>query len=75
MFRRDYLPRLRYRRVVAHLSGGQSIRGVLVGVYPDSLALAHGRYLSGNVEVPVDGETIVPRPQLLWVQALDPEDE
>lgn len=68
MFR--WIDRLRRQTVVVHMSNGQSIRGLLVGTYKDCLVLAHAAYLgSGGSVQPIDGEAVVPREQIVWMQA------
>lgn len=66
----SWINRLVKRSVVVHTSTGASIRGVLVGVYRDSLVLAHAIYLDQGGNVDVDGEAVVPRSNVSWIQTL-----
>lgn len=62
--------------VIVHTSGKESLRGVLVGVYKDCLVLAHAYYLhADSAPTEVDGEAIVPRAQVAWIQKLLPGGE
>lgn len=65
-----YIDRLQRRSVVLHLKDGQSLKGVLMAAYRDSLVLAHARYLAADGELPVDGEAVVPRDSVAWLQTL-----
>lgn len=57
--------------VVVHTTAKESLRGVLVGVYSDCLVIAHAYYLHADgTRTEVDGEAIVPRPQVAWIQKL-----
>jgi hypothetical protein len=74
MMRVRWIDRLTRATVVVHLTTGTSIRGVLLGAYRDSLVLGHATYLGTmdgeRVDAPIDGEAIVPREQVAWMQAL-----
>lgn len=57
--------------VIVHTTTKESLRGVLVGVYKDCLVLAHVYYLNtDSAPTEVDGEAIVPRSQVAWVQKM-----
>lgn len=57
--------------VVVHTTAKESIRGVLVGVYADCVVLAHAYYLNAeSAPTEIDGEAIVPRAQVAWIQKL-----
>jgi hypothetical protein len=60
-------------RVVCHLTDGQSLRGVLVAAHKDCVVLAHVEALADHVATPVDGEALVPRARLSWLQVLPAE--
>lgn len=58
--------------VVLHTRDGQSIRGVLIRAYSDCVVLHHAAFLSpGGGETQVDGEVILPRPNLSWLQVIN----
>lgn len=65
-----WLNRLVRETVVVHTTGGASLRGVLVGVYRDCLVLTHAKYLTSDTTEDVDGEAIIPRPMVAWMQRL-----
>lgn len=68
---RRYLEQVVRRTVVVQTKDAQSVRGVLVGAYRDALVVSHASYLlpDGNREA-IDGDVIVPRSNLAWVQVL-----
>lgn len=72
-----WLDRVTFKTVVVHTTTGSSLRGVLKGVYADCVVLTSARYLYAEGFQDVDGEAIVPRPQVAWIQVLTPggEDE
>lgn len=69
MFARPRLPRLVRASVVVHTRDGRSFAGVLIGVYPDSVALAHPRLLNDGTPVQLEGELLLPRENLAFLQA------
>lgn len=72
-----WLERITFKTVVVHTVNGSSLRGVLKGTYADCIVLTHARYLYADGYQDVDGEAIIPRPQVAWVQVMQPggEDE
>lgn len=75
MSRVRWIDQLKRRTVVVHTTNGTSLRGVLVGTYRDSLVLAHVAYLGDGGSQPVDGEVVVPRERVAWIQTLLEEAE
>lgn len=75
MFRKKYIDRMARESVVAHLTDDQSIRGVLVAVHRDCLVLAHASALHSGGSAPIDGEAVVPRSRVAWLQKLPPATE
>lgn len=71
MTRVRWINRLTRRTVVVHMTTGASVRGVLVGAYRDCLVLQHAAYLGADAIEKVDGEVIVPRDRVAWLQALE----
>lgn len=69
-----WIDRLTRRSVVVHTRDGASLKGVLVGSYRDCLVLAHVRYLAGEGEASVDGEAVVPRETVGWIQVIPSEE-
>lgn len=69
--RRDYIRELTAETVAVHISDGTSIRGVLTGAYSDVVVLRHASYLTEGSEVPIDGEALVPRSQIVFIQRVD----
>jgi hypothetical protein len=65
-----FLPRLARETVVVHTLSGTSLRGVLVASYRDCLVLAHATYLGTDTTIKVDGESVIPREQIAWIQRL-----
>lgn len=72
---RKYLDTVERARVVVHTIGGSSIEGVLVGLYTDCLVLAHASALSGSGRLAIDGEPIIERRNVDWIQKLGPGEE
>lgn len=70
MSRVRWIDRLTRRSVVVHTRDGASMRGILVAAHRDCLVLAHVRYLAGEGEVTVDGEAVVPRDTVAWLQVM-----
>lgn len=57
--------------VIVHTVNKESIRGVLVGAWKDCVVLAHAYYLHAEAAPSeIDGEAIVPRAQVAWIQKL-----
>lgn len=65
-----WIPRLIRREIITHLTDGQSIRGMLAGEYRDSLVLSHAAYLGSEGSMRVDGEVVIPRDKVAWIQVL-----
>lgn len=65
-----FLQRITRETVVIHTLSGASVRGVLVAAYRDCLVLAHATYLTADSTEPVDGEAVIPREQVAWLQRL-----
>lgn len=57
--------------VVLHLDGGDSIAGILLAEYDDSVSIARARLLSESQgrAVPLDGELVVPLARIRFAQA------
>jgi hypothetical protein len=74
MRRRPWISQLERRTIVCHLSDGASIRGVLLAAYRDCLVLTSSTFLGQaageQVVVPVDGEAVIPRERVSWIQTL-----
>lgn len=74
MTRVRWIDRLVRRTVVVHLTTGSSIRGVMAGAYRDSIVLAHATYLGmvggERLETPIDGDAVILREQVAWMQNL-----
>lgn len=68
--RRKWNERLERRTIVIHTTDGQSLRGVLVGEYRDSLVLSHAYALGAQAVQAIDGEAVIPRERVAWVQSL-----
>lgn len=68
-----WISRLVRRTIVVHMTDGQSIRGVLAGEYRDCLVLIHASYLGSESVTKVDGEVVVPRERVGWIQDLGVE--
>lgn len=56
--------------VVLHLTGDESIAGILLGDYDDAFCIARARVLSESTGrmVPIDGEVLVPKERVKWAQ-------
>lgn len=66
---RSFLRSLRARQVVANTVDGRSFRGVLTGVYRDTVVLNEAEWLSEDIQK-LEGRVAVPRENLSWVQVL-----
>lgn len=56
--------------VVVHAGDDDSLKGVLVAVHRDCLVLAHAVSLWDGGETKVDGEAVIPRERVAWIQHL-----
>lgn len=69
-----WIDKLIARTIVVNLKHDETIRGVLVGTYRDCIVLQHALHLGTlngtKLEVPVDGEAIIPRENIAWIQTL-----
>lgn len=65
-----WIDRLARRRVVCHLKDGSSLRGWLIKAYRDALILENADALTGDTTTPIDGQTVIPRANLSWIQDL-----
>lgn len=65
-----WIDRLRFHHVVVHTTTQSSLRGILIGTYKDSLVLNHAEFLAGDTTTSIDGEVIVPRDKVAWIQTL-----
>lgn len=73
MGRKDFIASKTRERIVVHLNNGESIVGVLTDVYRDCIVLAHASMLADSVSTPIDGEAIIPRERVSWIQQLPSE--
>lgn len=62
---------VRHSVVYATLTTGATIRGVLVGDYPDVLVLEHAAHVDSSSEMA--GRVLIPRGQLQWLQDPGPD--
>lgn len=67
-----WLDKITRRTVVVHMTTGASVRGVLVGVYRDSIVLQHAALMGDTIQ-PLDGEVVIPRERVGWLQTLRSE--
>lgn len=58
------------QRVVANLTDGSSIRGVLASDYLEAVVLEAAEYLAGQQPEAFAGRAVIPRAHLIWTQAL-----
>lgn len=66
--------RLVSRTVAVHLTDDESIQGVVAGVYSDCVVLRHAAYLSREAREKLDGDVVVPRERIAWIQTLKSEE-
>lgn len=66
--------RLIGERIVANLTDGSSIRGVLTDDHPAVVVLEHAEYLDGRQPEAFAGRAVIPRPHVRWLQALGADD-
>lgn len=72
--RRKGVSRLVGERVVLQTKDDRSLRGVLVGVYADCVAIGHFEYLEEANPVDLPGEATVLHANLSWIHKLGPGD-
>lgn len=65
-----WLDKLERRTVIVHLSDGQSIQGVLSAIYDDCVVLERATYLHREGRTRVDGEAVLPRERVSWLQSM-----
>lgn len=61
-------------RVVLQTKDDRSLQGIVVGVYNDSVALGHFRYLDEAQPADLPGEALVRFDNLSWSHKLGPGD-
>ena len=67
---RSYIARMARATVVVHLKVGHSVRGVLTAVHRDALVLSRASALAPGSAVPIDGDAVIPRVNVAWLQEL-----
>jgi small nuclear ribonucleoprotein (snRNP)-like protein len=66
-----WLDSLTLDTVIVHTVGGMSFKGNLVSTYADSMVLRDARVLEDeNMSKILDGEAVIPREQVLFIQKL-----
>lgn len=65
-----WINNLRAHTVVVHTTAGSSLRGVMVGTYTDSVVLSHVEFLAGDTTTTIDGDAVIPRDKIAWIQTL-----
>jgi small nuclear ribonucleoprotein (snRNP)-like protein len=68
--RKQFLASKVRQRIVVNLTDDSSIRGVLLDVHADCIVLAQAEALAPDASVPIDGETLILRERVKWVQVL-----
>lgn len=70
------LKQLIVKRVVLHTKDGHSLEGVCLGVYADAVSLAHVTYVRAEdgSRVVIEGDVVVPRDNVSWIQEIAPHD-
>jgi len=71
---RRYIESMERTTVVAHISSGASIQGVLTRVYDDCVVLEHAWHLSSAGRTSIDGEAVIERVKVAWLQVLPAEE-
>lgn len=67
---RRYIDSIARETVVVHHRDGTSMRGVLMAVHRDCIVLAHASVLGAEANTPIDGEAVIERAQVSWLQRL-----
>lgn len=49
------------------------MRGVLVAIHKDCIVIDHSEFLGGEASQVIDGEVVVLRPNVSWIQVIEPE--
>lgn len=73
MVLRRYITKLARETVVVHTTDRSSFRGVLMAVHKDCIVLVHARLLSTTGTEKIDGECVIPRDNVAWLQHLATE--
>lgn len=72
---RRYIDSITRDTVAVHTVGGMSLRGVLTAVHGDCIVVKHAALLqSDGATVPLDGEQVIPRATVAWLQRLSEVD-
>lgn len=71
---RKYIDSLCRETIVCHLADGTSVQGVLLAVHRDCIVLVAAAVLGGDHNTPADGEVVVERGKVLWMQRLAPRE-
>jgi len=66
---RSYLEEMERFRVVVHMRDG-SVEGTLSHLYPDCLVLTHAFYLEQGARTVIDGEAVIERVKVAWIQRI-----
>ena len=69
---RHFLETMARETIVVNQPDGTSIRGVLIAVHRDCLVLAHARVLGAEADTPLDGQAVIERSKVAWIQRLSP---
>jgi len=67
-----YINTMERHTVIVHTTSGTSIQGVLTRVYDDCLVLEAAVFLSASTPTKIDGEAVVERAKVAWLQRLGP---
>jgi small nuclear ribonucleoprotein (snRNP)-like protein len=67
------IEKLARETIAVHLSDGTSLKGVLVAVHGDCIVLESAVTLTEEGHVPIDGQAVLPRAKIAWLQRLIPE--
>ena len=65
-----WINQLRFHTVIVHTTVGSSIKGVMTGTYKDSVVLSHAEFLTGDTTTSIDGDAVIPRERVAWIQTL-----
>jgi small nuclear ribonucleoprotein (snRNP)-like protein len=67
-----WIAQLTHDTVIVHLKGGsRSLKGVLAAVHADCLVLRDAVVLEPETQVLLDGEVVVPRPNVDFMQRIE----
>lgn len=67
---RQWLPARTLKTVTVHTTQDQTFEGLLAAVSPDGLVLRAAKFVGEHDQIPLSGETFIPKGQVSFVQVV-----